>query len=82
MMLAYQIYYLEVLKRLREKVDTNDMNFFLTTREFCITTMNLLAQHCLWGSFFASKQITVIEHPLPPYSSDLAHNDFFLFPKI
>jgi transposase len=28
----------------------------------------------------ASKQITVLEHP--PYSSDLAPNDFFLFPKI
>jgi hypothetical protein len=30
--------------------------------------------------FLASKQITVLEHP--PYSSDLAPNDFFLFPKI
>jgi hypothetical protein len=30
--------------------------------------------------FLASKQITVLEHP--PYSPDLAPNDFFLFPKI
>jgi hypothetical protein len=30
--------------------------------------------------FLASKQITVLEHP--PYSLDLAQNDFFLFPKI
>jgi hypothetical protein len=30
--------------------------------------------------FSASKQITVLEHPL--YSRDLASNDFFLFPKI
>jgi hypothetical protein len=30
--------------------------------------------------FSASKQITVLEHP--PYSSDLAPNDLFLFPKI
>jgi histone-lysine N-methyltransferase SETMAR len=30
--------------------------------------------------FLASKQTTVLEHP--PYSSDLAPNDFFLFSKI
>ena len=30
--------------------------------------------------FLATKQITVLEHPA--YSSDLAPNDFFLFPKI
>jgi transposase len=30
--------------------------------------------------FLASKQINVLEHP--PYSPDLAPNDFFLFPKI
>jgi hypothetical protein len=31
-------------------------------------------------NFSASKQITVLEHP--PYSQDLASNDFFLFPKM
>jgi hypothetical protein len=30
--------------------------------------------------FLASRQITVLEHP--PYSPDLASNDFFLFPNI
>jgi len=30
--------------------------------------------------FLATKQITVLEHPV--YSSDLAPSDFFLFPKI
>jgi hypothetical protein len=30
--------------------------------------------------FLASKQITVLEHP--PYSPDLAIEDFFLFPKV
>jgi hypothetical protein len=30
--------------------------------------------------FLASKQTTVLEHP--PYSLDLAPNDFFLFQKI
>jgi hypothetical protein len=30
--------------------------------------------------FLASKQITVLEHP--PYSQDLAPNDFLLFLKI
>jgi transposase len=32
------------------------------------------------GEFLANKQITVLEHP--PYSPDLAPNNFFLFPKI
>jgi hypothetical protein len=30
--------------------------------------------------FLDSKQIAVLEHP--PYSPELAPNDFFLFPKI
>ena len=30
--------------------------------------------------FLATKQITVLEHPA--YSPDLAHSDFFMFPKI
>jgi histone-lysine N-methyltransferase SETMAR len=30
--------------------------------------------------FLASRQINVLEHP--PYSPDLASNDFSLFPKI
>ena len=32
------------------------------------------------AEFLATKQITVLEHPV--YSPDLAPNDFFLFPKI
>jgi hypothetical protein len=30
--------------------------------------------------YLATKQITLLEHPA--YSPDLAHSDFFLFPKI
>jgi transposase len=30
--------------------------------------------------FFASTQLTVLKHP--PYSPDLAPNEFFIFPKI
>ena len=45
------VYYLEVLKRLREKLDGNDPNFLPTTHGSCITTMHLLTRHCLWGSF-------------------------------
>jgi len=32
------------------------------------------------GEFLATKQITLLEHPA--YSPNLAHSDFFLFPKI
>jgi len=45
-----QVYYLEVLKRLREK-DGNDPNFLPTTHGSCIMTMHLLTRHCLRGSF-------------------------------
>ena len=37
-----QVYYLEVLERLREKLDRNDPNFLPTTHGSCITTMYLL----------------------------------------
>jgi hypothetical protein len=42
-----QVYYMEVLKRLREKLDGNDPNFLPTTHGFCITTMHLLTWNCL-----------------------------------
>jgi histone-lysine N-methyltransferase SETMAR len=32
------------------------------------------------SEFLVTKRITVLEHPT--YSPDLAHSDFFLFPKI
>ena len=41
-----QVYYLEVMETLHEKLDRNDPNF-LTTHRSCITTMHLLTQHCL-----------------------------------
>ena len=40
-----QVYYLEVLERLRKKV-RNDPNFLPTTHGSCITTMHLLTRHC------------------------------------
>jgi len=42
-----QVYYLEVLERLREKLDGNDPNFLPTTHGSCITTKHLLTRHCL-----------------------------------
>ena len=45
-----QVYYLEVLKRLHEKLGGNDPNF-LPSHGSCITTMHLLTRRCLWGSF-------------------------------
>jgi len=42
-----QAYYLEVLERLREKLDGNYSNFLPTTHGSCITTMHLLTRHCL-----------------------------------
>jgi hypothetical protein len=47
--------------------------------------MDLASRQCTCSNhivraFLASKQITVLE--FSPYSLDLAHNDFFPFPKI
>jgi hypothetical protein len=42
-----QGYYLEVLKRLREKVRRNDPNVWPKTHGSCITTMHLLTRRCL-----------------------------------
>ena len=46
-----QVYYLEVLKRLREKVRRKQPELLPTTHGSCIMTMRLLTRHCLWGSF-------------------------------
>jgi len=42
-----QVYYLEVMERLREKLDGNDPNILPSTHGSCITTMHLLTWHCL-----------------------------------
>ena len=42
-----QVYYLEVLKRLREKVRRKRPEILPTAHGFCITTMHLLTRHCL-----------------------------------
>jgi hypoxanthine-guanine phosphoribosyltransferase len=67
-----QVYYLEVLKMLREKLDGKDLNFLPTIHGSCITTMQLLPWH--------SHQINVLEHTA--YSPGLALNAFFLFPNM
>ena len=75
-----QVYYLEVLKRLHEKVRRKrpkpfDNNSWILHRD------NPPAHTALsMREFLATKQITVLEHPA--YSPDLAPTDFFLFPKI
>ena len=46
-----QVYYLEVLQRLRKKGRGKQPNFLPTTHVSCITTMHLLTRHSLWGIF-------------------------------
>ncbi|KAF6327507.1 hypothetical protein mRhiFer1_008231 [Rhinolophus ferrumequinum] len=72
-----KFYYLEVLKRLREKVIQPELfaNNSWLLHHNAPAHMALLVRE-----FLASKQITVLEHP--PYSPDLAPNDFFLYLKI
>jgi len=75
-----QVYYLEVLERLREKVRRKRSEFFANNSRIlhhdnAPAHTTLFVKECL-----ATKQITVLEHPA--YSPDLAPSDVFLFPKI
>ena len=75
-----QVYYLEVLKRLREKVRRKRPELF-ASNSWILHHDNAPAHTALSvREFLATKQITVLEHPA--YSPDLAPSDFFLFPKI
>ena len=74
-----QVYDLEVLERLHQKVRRKRRKILPTTHVSCITTIHLLPRHCLF-LVLATKQISVLEHPA--YSPDPAPSDFFLFPKI
>ena len=75
-----QVYYLEVLKRLREKVrrkrpELSANNSWILQHDNAPAHTALSVRELL-----ATKQITVLEHPA--YSPDLAPNDFFVFLKV
>ena len=75
-----QVYYLEVLERLREKVRRKRPELF-ANNSWILLHDNAPAHMALSvREFLATKQITVLEHPA--YSTDLAPSDFFLCPKI
>ena len=75
-----QVYYLEVLERLREKVRQKRPEF-CASNSWILHHDNAPAHKALFvREFLATKQITVLEHPA--HSPDLVPNDFFLFPKI
>jgi len=74
-----QFYYLEVLKRLREKVRRKRPKLF-TNNSWILHHDNATAHAALSvREFLATKQITVLEHPA--YSPDLASSDFFSVPE-
>jgi len=75
-----QVYCLEVLGRLHEKVIWKQPKLF-ANNSWILCHDNAPAHTALSvREFLATKQITVLEHPA--YSLDLAPSDFFLFPKI
>ena len=77
---ANQVYYLEVLKRMREKVRRKRPELFANI-SWILHHDNAPAHTALSvRKFLATKQLTVLEHPA--YSPDLAPSDFFLFSKI
>ena len=70
-----QVYYLEVLERLHEKVRRKRPKLFANN-----SSRQCTCSHGTVREFLATKQTTVLEHPA--YSPDLAPSDFFLFLKI
>jgi len=75
-----QVYYLEVLEGLREKVRRKRPEIF-ANNSWILHQDNAPAHTAMsLREFLTTKQITVLEHPA--YSPDLAPNDVFLFPKI
>jgi len=75
-----QVYYLEVLKRLREKVRRKRPELF-ANNSWILHHDNAPTHTALSvREFLTTKQITVLEHPA--YSPDLVPSDFILFPKI
>jgi hypothetical protein len=74
------VYYLEILKRLCEKVRRKRPELFANNLRI-VHHDNAPAHTALsMMEFLAIKKITVLEHR--PSLPDLAPNDFFLFPKI
>jgi histone-lysine N-methyltransferase SETMAR len=74
-----QVYYVEILKRLREAVRRKGPE--LWPNDWILYCDNAPAHRALSvKKFMARTSITEMEHP--PCSPDLAPNDFFLFPKI
>jgi transposase len=75
-----QVYYLDVLKRLREKVIRKRSEIFANNS--WILHHENVPVHTTPSvrEFLATKQITMLGHPA--HSPDLAPSDFFLFPKI
>jgi hypothetical protein len=75
-----QHYYKEVLLRLWEKVRRQRSQVFQSGR-WLLHHDNAPARTALSiQEFLAEKKIPVVPHP--PYSSDLAPCDFFLFPRM
>jgi histone-lysine N-methyltransferase SETMAR len=74
-----QYYYIEVLKKLRERVRKKRPDLW---RDGWILHQDNAPAHNALSvkQFLAEKNITVLEHPA--YSPDLAPCDFYLFPKI
>jgi hypothetical protein len=75
-----QVYYLEALEKLREKVRWTRPEMFVNI-SWIVHHDNAPAQTALTvREFLATKQITVLGHPA--YSPYIAPNDFCMFPKI
>jgi len=75
-----QVYYMDVLERLRERFRWKSPEIF-ANNSWILHHDNAPAHTALpLRKVLATKIITVLVHPA--YSTDLAPNDFFLFPKV
>ena len=75
-----QTYYLEVLKRLREKFRPKRSELFANNSRILHHDNAPAHMELSLRELLATKQITVLEHTA--HSPDQAPSDFFLFPKL
>ncbi|UYV73349.1 hypothetical protein LAZ67_10002815 [Cordylochernes scorpioides] len=72
--------YLGILRRLREAIrKKSQKNGLMVTGSYTMT-MPALTYRALGDEFLAKNRTQIL--PQPPYSPDIAPNDFFLFPKL
>ena len=74
------VYYKGVMERLRNRIQRVRSGMCESGDWFLLHDNNLFHNATIIKQFLAQRKVTVLDYP--PYSSDLAPADYFLFPKV